>query len=93
MHSIAGEGSDARLALKTCMLATEETKESWYEIRFVVFWSGLSAHSYNSEVTGELLVAVGGRANSLLWERDQAARVLNRSNGFGMNSTSPKVKT
>jgi len=40
-----------------------------------------SAHSYNSLLTGTLLIAVGGRAIRPFWARDQAARVL-RSNGF-----------
>jgi len=31
-------------------------------------------------LTGELLVAVGGRASRPLWGRDQAARVLKWSN-------------
>jgi len=46
---------------------------------------GLSAHSYNSEVTGELLVAEGGRASDPLWGSDQAARVLKWSNRFGIS--------
>jgi len=36
----------------------------------------LSAHSYNTLLTGELLVAVGGRGEHLRWGREQAARVL-----------------
>jgi len=50
-----------------------------YEIRLVVCWGGLSAHSYNTLLTGGLLVAVGGRANSPLWGRDQAVRLIKQS--------------
>ncbi len=42
--------------------------------RNIVFWDGLSAHNYNSVVTGKLLIAVGGRASRLLWERDETAK-------------------
>jgi len=38
---------------------------AFYEIRLVVCWGGLSTHSYNSKVTGKLLIAVGGRARAL----------------------------
>jgi len=47
-----------------------------------LYVGGLSAHNYNTLLTGELLVAVGGRASSPLWGRDWAARVLKWSNGL-----------
>jgi len=53
---------------------------------------GLSAHNYHTLLTGELLVAVGGRVSSHLWGRDQAARVLKWSNGLGISSVLPKPK-
>jgi len=65
-------------------------KNVLYEIRLNRCILGrLSAHSYNSLLTGEPLVAEGGRASKPFWGRDQAAKMLNWSNGSAI-TRSPK---
>jgi|GEM_PF-1825877 hypothetical protein len=66
------------MRLKACRLATlsNEIRLKW------CFWGALSTHCYNTLLTGELLVAEGGRASRPLWGRDQAARVLSDQTDF-----------
>jgi len=61
---------------------------------FAIIWNPLccisgrlSAHSYNTLLTGKLFVAVGGRASSPRWGRKQTARLLKWSNRCGITLT------